>query len=553
MMIDLFVGVLKIVRQALNVARLLYPANFRRERQAMTARLRAISRLDAFSRGDSDTQVPYAKNVLIDGMWDNPNYWMRYALTRRALGLAQSRETGLIGRYSRRKAQTNFASLGITKLVDFAKEAKYSETHLAEARRLLTGARTPDDLLRLAMPYGFPMTVVFDGILKRQRRATVDMTDLELPIYVAEALACLDAADSIIDRGGFDLVALSHGQDYTYVSIAWAAIRRQIPVILLYGDFGTARFSRVKTNADLFPYYGRPTKGEMDGMQYEVKRHLRSQGSTQLAARFNGKTDDVGAVYAYQHRRRFINKALIAECFGWDSSKPVIGVYNSNWFDYPHGSGLHYFRDFLDWIEQTLAIAREHDGVNWLFKPHPCDDWYASINGIRLEEMINATNLPHIRLVDKSWNGAELIRSLDGIVTCHGTIGVEATALGTPVLVPYSGWYGHVGFVTNPGNRDGYLTTLKTDWWNGVDRESNRAKAELFAGWMFCVPEWQGSYLLKDDSKQEAIYRDLPEFLDANTSIMERESHELRDWFESGHPYFHIFKMARSQSFLTTT
>lgn len=439
--------------------------------------------------------------------------------------------------------------LGITNLLDYRVIAKPTNRHLDAASAKLAGVRAPDDLLKLTLPEGFPPTLVFDGILKRQRRATVDLRDPELPGYLSEVLANLEAANHIIDEGGFDLVVLSHAIDYTYSAIAWVALQRNIPVLVLYGDFGTARFLCLRELADLFAYPGRPTVKEFEDTPPRVQRLLREQGAAQLRARLSGLTDDIGAIYSYQRRRGAVDKKILAEHFDWDLTKPIIGVYNSNWFDYPHASGLHYFRDFLDWIEQTLKVARANSSVNWLFKAHPCDDWYASIKGTRLEDLVSAIKLPHIQLADKSWNGLDLIRTLDGIVTCHGTIGIEATALGTPVLASYPGWYGHAGFALSPADHDGYLETLKTQWWKGIDIEAGRAKAELFAGWMFCVPDWHGSYILQDDSRQNAIYPGLPGFIEANAAALEMEVHELRDWFDSGHRYFHVFKMSRAEAF----
>lgn len=105
---------------------------------------------------------------------------------------------------------------------------------------------------------------------------------------------------------------------------------------------------------------------------------------------------------------------------------------------------LHYFRDFLEWIEQTLAVASAQDSVNWLFKAHPCDDWYASIQGTQLEDLVTSTCQPHIRLADKTWNGLDLIHTLDGIVTCHGTIGIGDgigyTSAGGPSGLVWSCW-----------------------------------------------------------------------------------------------------------------
>lgn len=296
-------------------------------------------------------------------------------------------------------------------------------------------------------------------------------------------------------------------------------------------------------------YPERPTPGELGTMSDERAASLRALGARQLAARLGGKTTDVGAIYAYQRRQVSIDREELARRFGWDSANPTIGIYNSNWFDYPHASGLHGFRDFLDWIGATLEVAKARPDVNWLFKAHPCDDWYDKIIGQRLEDLVAAINLPHIRLADKSWNGLDLMRALDGIVTCHGTIGIEATSQSIPVMVPYDGWYGHAGFVSCADGREDYLARLQKAWWEGCDRAANRELAELFAGWAFCVPDWQEDCVYFDDSCQDEIYAGLDEFLRANQTALTREAGEVAAWFADGHPYYHVFSMRRAKRF----
>jgi hypothetical protein len=66
---------------------------------------------------------------------------------------------------------------------------------------------------------------------------------------------------------------------------------------------------------------------------------------------------------------------------------------------------------------------------------------------------------------------------------------------------------------------------------------------------MFCVPDWHGDYVLQDDSRQEAIYKDLQRFLEANAVALAREVREIRDWFDAGHRYFHVFKMIRAEAY----
>ena len=539
---------LKLARAAIGVVQTAALSLRPDVRAAAARRAAGLAQLNAFSRRHDAATVPVVRKVLVDGTWDNANYWIRFAIVRRALALDGAAEVGMLGQYSRKRSRAAFAAFGIAEAIDM-KRASRPRRHLGQAKALLQGIDSADELMQLSLPMNFPSEAFFDGVLKRQRRATVDVADPNLPEYLADAMAWLEAADEIVAGGGFDLVILSHALDYTYGAIAWAAIRHDIPVLTLYGDFGHAKFFRLKKPEDLFIYPERPTLGEMVDMPEERAASLRTLGAQQLAARLGGRTIDVGAIYAYQRRQASISREEMATRFGWEASKPTIGIYNSNWFDYPHASGLYGFRDFLDWTEAILDVAKARPEVNWLFKAHPCDDWYAKINGPRLEDLVAAIDQPHIRLADKSWNGLDLMRSLDGIVTCHGTIGIEATSQSIPDLVPYAGWYGHAGFVSCTNGREDYLARLQTSWWRQQDTVARREQAELFAGWAFCIPDWYGDCVYPDDSRQDEIYAGLAEFLRSNQSALARESDEVAAWFVDGHPYYHIFAMSRAKGF----
>ena len=230
----------------------------------------------------------------------------------------------------------------------------------------------------------------------------------------------------------FDLVILSHCLDYTYGAIAWEAVRKKIETIILYGDFGHQKFIRLKNKKIYFPILNGCQK-RISTVYQRQKNILENVGNKQLLARSGGETNDVGAKFAYKKRQNKINRNTLQKEFSPHSEKPIIGVYNSNWFDFPHCSGLKEFRDFLDWIQLTLTCAQERPDINWVFKAHPCDNWYGKINGQRLQDLIKNENRENIILANEKWNGLELINSLDGIVTCHGTIGIEAVSQGVPV------------------------------------------------------------------------------------------------------------------------
>jgi len=524
------------------------PAARAREAAVMAQRATVMPVLDALSRRADlgPENPPLYERVLIDGMWDNPNYWTRYAFTRAGLGLWRGTETGLLGRFNRKRVQDSFNRFGINDVVDFPGERGSISRCRATARTLLKNVRTPDDIMQLELPEDFPAEIFYDGLLTRQRRGTANPDDPMLVDYLAETLANIDAARRIIDQGRFDLVLLSHALNYDFSALAWCAMRSSIPVVILYGDFGSVRFIRIEKPGDIFYYVNSPTRQEIESAPAATRAERRAAGKTYLDQRLSGDSNDVGAIFAFRDRAGSIGREGIASRFGWDPEAPIVCVYGTNWFDFPHSVEMTNFRDFQDWIEATLVVAHETPEINWLFKAHPCDDWYPSSRGPTLADLVTAKPANNIAVVPKDWNGLELMRAITAGITYFGTVGIELPSIGTPVMVADSGWYGSNGFVLQPGDRDDYLSALRTRWWEDTDGEVIAENAREFAGWYFAGPDWHGDYLFPDDSDQEAIYADLPAFLERFAPQVDRETRLIRDWIGSGHRFYQVYKMAHA-------
>lgn len=493
---------------------------------------------------------PFAGEVLIDAQWDNPNYWFRVALLRAALGLPNRREVGVIGPFKRAECRRTLDALGIADQIVHDEIPIDPVEIRRDAAALLAATKSADDVLAWEVPGRVPASLIYDGILKRQRLASLDVTRRDFPSLTIEALTGIARARALLDAHDFKLVVISHPLNFTYGTIADQALRRGIPVILPFGLFGVTRMVHMRRPEDLTAFYDRPSRAEMDALPADRAQALREVGRRYMAGRMGGKADDLASVYAYQKNAAAIDRDGLCRRFGWDPAKPIVGFYASNWYDWPHQLGMTQFRDFLDWTEATFRVAAETTAVNWLFKPHPCEDWFG---GVALSDIL--ARLPgaaHIGIAEKSWNNAAVMGCLDALVTYHGTAGVEFACLGKPVLVPDRGKYEDCGFVRVAADRADYLDLLRRNWWNETDREDARRRAEIFTGWWFCAPSWQGGFILADDSRQDELYRIIPRLLDEHPDAVRREIAGLREWVASGHLYSHTFKMMRADAFQLT-
>lgn len=492
----------------------------------------------------------FSGEVLIDSQWYNPNYWLRVSLLRAALGLAYADEVGLLGKYRRDECVRTMTDLGIRRIRRHADIAIDKAAIRRRARDLVAATRSAEDVLDWELPEGVPAAMVYDGILKRQRLATLDVRRGDFRRLVEEGLVGIARAKRILDEHDFRLVVISHPFNFTYGTIAHQALARGIPVVLPFGLFGVVRMTHFHEPADLTTFYDRPRRSEMDALPAARAEAMRDVGQRYLAGRFGGKADDLASVYAFQKRTAGIDRDGICRRFGWDPGKPIVGMYTSNWFDWPHQLGMTQFRDFLDWTEQTFRVASQNASVNWLFKPHPCEEWFGGVSlATMMREMGTAA---HVGIADTTWNNTAVMGALDALVTYHGTAGIEFASLGKPVLLPDRGKYDDCGFAKMARGRADYLDLLTRRWWDDMDLDDCRRRAEIFAGWWFCAPTWQGDFILGDDARIDALYDLIPGLIENNRNVVAREIEHLRDWYRSGHPYSHTYKMMHADAFKLT-
>jgi hypothetical protein len=503
---------------------------FRRHRKNAEKYLKTIS---------SNSFTPLSGRVLVDATWDNPNYWLRYSLLRAALNLSAAEEVGIIGRFRRQEQLGTLKRLGIGRYLDLLKEHDFNEGNELLARHLVQQTTTQEDILAWELPSEFPPDFLYDQILKMQRGPFVNFNDENFSNHTLSYLNQISVFERIIEEEKPSLVIASHVIGM-YAPLVWAALRKGVKVVVPFGDAGMLRFWLLSDTAEIRDFMDRPKYGDLQKLGDQQRQAFLAAGAEAIHARMSGLTTNLGAMFAYSKRSTEITKPDICSRFSWDPHKPIIGVYASNWFDFPHGLGMKHFTDFYDWATATLRCASATGKFNWIFKAHPVDAWYG---GVSLGDLINLDGLPHIKLAPVDWNGAAMLKALDAFVTYHGTVGIEATACGKPVLVADVGWYHDWGFVKVPESRQHYLEALTQRWWEEMDIEENSRLAKIFAGWYWGKPSWQGRFLLEDDSEQWEIYKKIPALLKTNAGVIARETEIIREWFLSEYPHYHTYKM----------
>ena len=228
------------------------------------------------------------------------------------------------------------------------------------------------------------------------------------------------------------------------------------------------------------------------------------------------------------------------------NKKPIIVIYASCWFDCPHAFGMDRFRDFEDWILTTYNSILNNTDFIWIFRPHPGEDWYG---GITLKDILPKDLPNHILILPKKLSGKSVMNIASGLITYHGTAGIEYAACGKPVLIADKGWYHDADFVICPESRSDYVNLLSKNWLRNIDAERTSRNARIFAGFYFCCPKWQKNLCMPSDLDQEEIKNIILNSLEYKSKFISYEIENLRKWLDSDSLGYHTFNMLNANEY----
>ena len=497
----------------------------RREREDFEGHLRGLP---------SNSRSLIQGSVLLDGTFDNPNFWFRTILLLKALGVNEpDKLIGLLGPYRANEQANTLRGMGAHFFEEMIPMPSNSSKKLSN--EMWAALESPDEILKWDLPEGIPAGLLYDHILKRQKSETVKIKEPKGRKCVEEFISAASSAKKFFTAEKPALFIASHAVGVSSAWV-WIALQHGVRVIVPFGYDGLCRFWSLSQVTDIFDFGHLLNPHSFKSLPKKQQEYFECQGEKRLSMRFEGLAKDIGAVHAYDKKVEKPTKEMICQKHGWSKEKPIVGFFSSNWHDYPHAFGMKRFRDHFDFAQTVLGVAKKAKRFNWLIKGHPLDNFYGSQ---AIEKLFHDAECDHIKFSNQPC----LFNAIDAAVTCHGTIGVEAVAMGRPVLVGDRGWYDDMGFVLKADNKKHFIELLGTEWWSDGDREENARLARRFAGILWGIPENQGEFFLEDDSKQWELYGKNISLIKNHGGPIEVEMEKIRQWYHSQAPNYHVHKV----------
>lgn len=494
--------------------------------------IKAINSINKIYTQSKNNQNKY-KSLLLDGGFYNLGYFYRLQLIRSALKSEKIKEHAFIWDSNLSKCKNLLKLIGIKNI--FVLKGDFNKDIYLKAENIAKEINSCQDLLNIKLPYKLPGQFLYDTVLKRQRKDTVDLKDKNLKEYIYKFLYSIKFSEDLINNLKPDIIALSHNVSYQCTPLAWLASQKGIKTIILQGDYGIPRFWKILEPNDIYDETNRPRKKDLDKLSDKRKSRLSNVGRKYILNRISGNSSDIGSRYAFQSASKKLSELGINK-----KDKKIIAIYSACFFDFPHCYGMTRFIDMLDWLNLTIKKASENKEILWLLKPHPMEKWYG---GIKLSQLVENKLSENIILLPYSYTGKEIINISDGLVTFHGTSGIEYAALGKPVLVADKGWYHDYGFVVFPKSREDYSNLLTKKWYENIDLDKAKYNAEIFSGMFYGIPKWQENLILPDDSDKSLLAKNLPKLVKYQNKLIYKEIKLIKKWLNSDSKVYQNFKI----------
>lgn len=191
-----------------------------------------------------------------------------------------------------------------------------------------------------------------------------------------------------------------------------------------------------------------------DEMHEKIKEELNN--------RFHGKAEQIDARMAYMNKKDY-SKDTLKERLGIKNDNPTVFIFAHVMADAPQGlSDGALFVDYYQWIVETIKFAGKIDDINWIVKPHPSSKTYGEVGEV--EKMVKelCPENSSVYVCPDDFNTAGVLDAAHAILTVQGTVGLEFSCMGIPIVITGKPFYSGFGFTIEPQSVEEYFNILRT-------------------------------------------------------------------------------------------
>lgn len=332
---------------------------------------------------------------------------------------------------------------------------------------------TVQDLMKLTYHDVDAGRIVMSNVMYRHKFTQFDLSKYEMQLEVAEELARVHrnirAAERLLAKvRPVQALVLEKGLSPS-AEVAGVCLAKGIPLVQYSNSqdmngFVLKRFTMQNRHNHPFSLDA-STWGRVKCMNWGSQRESELMGDLEngykLGTWFNRK-------FLHQDKR-FKSAEAVREQLGLDPAKKTAVIFSHVLWDatFFYGEGL--FNDYETWFVETVRAACRNPTVNWVVKLHPDLLWKLKLENYsgELRDLVAMKtavgSLPeNVKIVmpDTDISTHSFFDITDYCLTVRGTIGIEMSCHGVPVLTAGTGRYSNLGFTIDSLTAEEYIERL---------------------------------------------------------------------------------------------
>lgn len=296
--------------------------------------------------------------------------------------------------------------------------------------------KSGDDVLKLCyhgVPFG---EEAYDAIIRKNANLyTVERVTLRYAYDIMRCLFHMYAAEAIFKNHGYDMFVFSDC-DYELNGYPKMAMKYKLRI---WQAGGAVITEHRETNYKVF-HGAFITKDEYYKMKDEVSA---KDINCFLNKHFSGTNDDYLDKTAYLGKKEYDKFGLYKKLGVKHVKRKNVLIAAHAFSDSPHYGVNMLYRDYFIWLVETVKLLSKNDNVNVFVKEHPSACWYGEEGSVSY--YISKNNYSNVYVLPVDFSTMSAFSIMDAIVTCQGTIGLEATIWGMPVFTASQGYYSRFG------------------------------------------------------------------------------------------------------------
>ena len=312
-----------------------------------------------------------------------------------------------------------------------------------EAKEIFSKIKSHNDLLNLKYKGIQIGDLIYDMSMRRKElKASVWKIDDSILEEIKIALTSFYSIDIIKNKYKINAIVTSDTIGTEYGVLLRYLNSQKIESYVGHG--GTFMIKKYKSynNGRYDPSYKMPTH-LVNKLIKNRKNELLKNANTYLNNRINGNVNNLDAKSAYDEKLlNFKSKGEFCKEYNLIEDKPIVIIMLHSFNDYCNHFNNMLYPDYYSWFIDTLKISKKIKNINWIFKEHPACKYYphdGNLKGIFsvIDDYQNITFLDNEHKI----NTAAILKYSNCILTCHGTIGLEAASFGIPSILISDSYY----------------------------------------------------------------------------------------------------------------